>query len=117
MLPGTAQDLEGPVGLANLQGTARPGQHSRLRRDLRPFHGRVDDGVHSCQQGSAYVLRQLGQLARPADRERFREVPRAPRDALDRHIRQIRVYVFDGWSGSARIRHDDQGAYFEIELA
>ena len=24
---------------------------------------------------------------------------------------------FAGWSGSARIRHDDQGAYFEIELA
>ena len=24
---------------------------------------------------------------------------------------------FTGWSGSARIRHDDQGAYFEIELA
>ena len=22
-----------------------------------------------------------------------------------------------GWSGSARILHDDQGAYFEIELA
>jgi hypothetical protein len=25
--------------------------------------------------------------------------------------------AFAGWSGSARIRHDDQGAYFEIELA
>ena len=24
---------------------------------------------------------------------------------------------FAGWSGSARIRHDDQGAYFEIELS
>ncbi len=24
---------------------------------------------------------------------------------------------FAGWSGSARILHDDQGAYFEIELA
>ena len=24
---------------------------------------------------------------------------------------------FAGWAGSARIRHDDQGAYFEIELA
>jgi hypothetical protein len=24
---------------------------------------------------------------------------------------------FAGWSGSARIVHDDQGAYFEIELA
>jgi len=24
---------------------------------------------------------------------------------------------FTGWSGSARIRHDGQGAYFEIELA
>jgi hypothetical protein len=24
---------------------------------------------------------------------------------------------FAGWSGSARIRHDDQGAYFEIDLA
>jgi hypothetical protein len=24
---------------------------------------------------------------------------------------------FASWSGSARIRHDDQGAYFEIELA
>jgi Protein of unknown function (DUF3224) len=24
---------------------------------------------------------------------------------------------FAGWSGPARIRHDDQGAYFEIELA
>jgi hypothetical protein len=23
---------------------------------------------------------------------------------------------FAGWSGSARIRHDDQGAYFEISL-
>ena len=25
--------------------------------------------------------------------------------------------AFAGWSGSARIVHDDQGAYFEIELA
>jgi len=25
--------------------------------------------------------------------------------------------AFAGWSGSALIRHDDQGAYFEIELA
>ena len=25
--------------------------------------------------------------------------------------------AFAGWSGPARIRHDDQGAYFEIELA
>ena len=25
--------------------------------------------------------------------------------------------AFAGWSGSARILHDDQGAYFEIELA
>ena len=25
--------------------------------------------------------------------------------------------AFAGWSGSARIMHDDQGAYFEIELA
>ena len=25
--------------------------------------------------------------------------------------------AFAGWSGSARIRHDDQGAYFEIERA
>jgi hypothetical protein len=24
---------------------------------------------------------------------------------------------FEGWSGSARIVHDDQGAFFEIELA
>jgi hypothetical protein len=24
---------------------------------------------------------------------------------------------FAGWSGSARIRHDDKGAYFEIKLA
>jgi hypothetical protein len=24
---------------------------------------------------------------------------------------------FAGWAGSARILHDDQGAYFEIELA
>jgi Protein of unknown function (DUF3224) len=24
---------------------------------------------------------------------------------------------FDGWTGSARIVHDDQGAYFEINLA
>jgi len=24
---------------------------------------------------------------------------------------------FTGWSGSARIVHDDQGAYFDIELA
>jgi hypothetical protein len=24
---------------------------------------------------------------------------------------------FTGWSGSARIVHDDQGAYFEIDLA
>jgi len=24
---------------------------------------------------------------------------------------------FAGWAGSARIRHDDQGAFFEIELA
>lgn len=24
---------------------------------------------------------------------------------------------FAGWTGSARILHDDQGAYFEIELA
>jgi hypothetical protein len=24
---------------------------------------------------------------------------------------------FAGWSGSARIVHDDQGAFFEIELA
>jgi hypothetical protein len=24
---------------------------------------------------------------------------------------------FAGWAGSARIRHDDQGAYFEIQLA
>jgi hypothetical protein len=24
--------------------------------------------------------------------------------------------AFTGWSGSARIRHDDDGAYFEIEL-
>ncbi len=24
---------------------------------------------------------------------------------------------FGGWAGSARIGHDDQGAYFEIELA
>ena len=24
---------------------------------------------------------------------------------------------FAGWSGSARIVHDDQGAYFEIKLA
>jgi hypothetical protein len=24
---------------------------------------------------------------------------------------------FAGWSGQARIRHDDQGAYFEITLA
>ena len=24
---------------------------------------------------------------------------------------------FGGWAGSARIRHDDQGAYFEIQLA
>ena len=24
---------------------------------------------------------------------------------------------FAGWSGSARIRHNDQGAYFEIRLA
>jgi hypothetical protein len=24
---------------------------------------------------------------------------------------------FAGWSGSARIVHDDQGAYFEINLA
>jgi hypothetical protein len=23
---------------------------------------------------------------------------------------------FAGWTGSARIRHDDQGAYFEINL-
>ena len=25
--------------------------------------------------------------------------------------------AFAGWSGSARIRHDDRGAYFEINLA
>jgi hypothetical protein len=25
--------------------------------------------------------------------------------------------AFAGWSGSARIVHDDQGAYFEVELA
>jgi hypothetical protein len=25
--------------------------------------------------------------------------------------------AFAGWSGSARIMHDDQGAYFEIDLA
>lgn len=24
---------------------------------------------------------------------------------------------FTGWSGSARIRHDDQGAFFELDLA
>lgn len=24
--------------------------------------------------------------------------------------------AFEGWSGSARIRHDDDGAYFEIDL-
>jgi hypothetical protein len=24
---------------------------------------------------------------------------------------------FEGWAGSARIIHDDQGAYFEIKLA
>lgn len=26
------------------------------------------------------------------------------------------VTGFAGWSGPARIRHDDQGAYFEISL-
>jgi hypothetical protein len=27
------------------------------------------------------------------------------------------IGCFGEWSGTARIRHDDQGAYFEIELA
>ena len=91
MLPVGAQDLQGPVGLADQQGTARPGQHGRLRRDLRPVQGRGDDGVHRCQQGSACLLGQVGQLARRAYREHFREVLRAPRDALDRRIGQLRA--------------------------